>query len=76
MGRKNNVAPEARQALMELKIEIANELGLENIGDNPDIDPVTRKALENGGKYAGYVGGYMVKRMIEQAERDLMNNNQ
>ncbi|KGG79648.1 hypothetical protein Y919_10745 [Caloranaerobacter azorensis H53214] len=73
MARKNKTAPEARQALMELKLEIASELGLDKIHEREDIDPVIREVLKNGGKYAGYVGGYMVRRMIEQAERDLAN---
>ncbi|KPU27889.1 hypothetical protein TR13x_00610 [Caloranaerobacter sp. TR13] len=73
MARRNRPAPEARQALMELKLEIASELGLDKIHEREDIDPITREVLKNGGKYAGYVGGYMVRRMIEQAERDLAN---
>ena len=73
MARRNRPAPEARQALMELKEEIARELGLDKIHEREDIDPITREVLKNGGKYAGYVGGYMVKRMVEQAERDLAN---
>ncbi len=64
MARNNrrNVVPEARQALDNMKFEIANELG------------VNLKQGYNGhltAKEAGYIGGYMVKRMIEQAERQL-----
>lgn len=64
MARNNNrnVVPEARQALDNMKFEIANELG------------VNLKQGYNGhltSKEAGYIGGYMVKRMIEQAERQL-----
>lgn len=68
-------APEARQALEELKVEIARELGLDNIEENPNLDPNIKAVLSNGGKYAGYVGGYMVKRMIEQAQKDLADQN-
>lgn len=63
MARNNRkVVPEARQALDNMKYEIANQLGvnLKN-GYNGDLTS----------KEAGYVGGYMVKKMIEQAERQL-----
>jgi len=56
------VVPEARQALDNMKFEIANQLGVNlKQGYNGDITA----------KEAGYIGGYMVKRMIEQAERQL-----
>lgn len=57
----NNV-PEARAALNNMKFEIAKELGVNlKEGYNGDLT-----ARENG-----YVGGYMVKRLIEQAERQM-----
>ena len=50
------------QNLSNMKYEIANELGVNlKQGYNGDITS----------KEAGYVGGYMVKRMIEQAERQM-----
>ncbi|MCC5910948.1 MAG: alpha/beta-type small acid-soluble spore protein [Clostridiaceae bacterium] len=65
MARNNNriVVPEARQALNQMKTEIANELGLTNY-DTTDKGNLTSR--DNG-----YVGGYMVKRLIEQAERNM-----
>ncbi|ABR47771.1 small acid-soluble spore protein, alpha/beta type [Alkaliphilus metalliredigens QYMF] len=57
------VVPEARQALNQMKTEIANELGLSNYDS---IDKGNLTARQNG-----YVGGYMVKRLIEQAERSM-----
>ncbi|SNS05992.1 Small, acid-soluble spore protein, alpha/beta type [Anaerovirgula multivorans] len=57
------VVPEARQALNQMKTEIANELGLTNY-EATDKGNLTSR--ENG-----YVGGYMVKRLIEQAERNM-----
>ena len=59
-GNRTNI-PEAKQALNNMKFEIAKELGvnLKN-GYNGDLT-----AKENG-----YVGGYMVKRMIEQYEQE------
>lgn len=52
--------PEAKAALNNMKYEIANELGVNlKQGYNGDLS-----ARENG-----YVGGYMVKKMIEDYER-------
>lgn len=62
-GRNQLVVPEARQALSQMKTEIANELGLTNY-ESTDKGNLT--ARQNG-----YVGGYMVKRLIETAERNL-----
>lgn len=57
----NNYAyPEARGALNNMKFEIANELGI-NLKQGYNGDLPSRQA--------GYIGGYMVKRMIEQQER-------
>lgn len=52
----------SNQQLQNMKYEIANELGVNlKQGYNGDITS----------KEAGYVGGYMVKRMIEQVERQM-----
>ena len=56
----NVVVPEAKQALNNMKYEIANELGI-NLTQGYNGDMPSRQA--------GYIGGYMVKRLIEQAER-------
>ncbi|MBR4359246.1 MAG: alpha/beta-type small acid-soluble spore protein [Clostridia bacterium] len=54
--------PEARGALDNMKFEIARELGINfKQGYNGDLT-----SRENG-----YVGGYMVKRLIEQAEKQM-----
>lgn len=54
--------PEARAALNNMKFEIARELGINfKPGYNGDLT-----SRENG-----YVGGYMVKRLIEQAEKQM-----
>ena len=60
-SNKGNV-PEAREALSNMKYEIARELGV-NLKQGYNGDLTSR---ENG-----YVGGYMVKRLIEQAERQM-----
>ena len=54
--------PQAKEALNNMKYEIARELGINlKQGDNGDLT-----SRENG-----YVGGYMVKRLVEQAERQM-----
>ena len=59
--QKDNV-PEARAALDNMKFEIARELGINfKQGYNGDLT-----SRENG-----YVGGYMVRRLIEQAEKQM-----
>lgn len=66
MANNNRIiVPEARQALDELKLEIAKELGVENY-DN--IDKGNLPSRVNG-----YVGGYMVKRLVENAQKQLGN---
>ena len=57
------VVPEARQSLRKFKFEVANEIGVPlKQGYNGDLT-----SYQNGS-----VGGYMVKKMIERAEQDLM----
>lgn len=50
----SNMVPEARGALDNMKYEIANELGI-NLKQGYNGDLTSREA--------GYVGGYMVKRL-------------
>jgi len=62
-ARNRKAVPEAREALNQFKYEIANEIGVPlKQGYNGDLTT----------KQVGYVGGYMVKRMIEQAERQMI----
>ena len=61
------MVPEAKQALNNMKFEIANELGI-NLKQGYNGDLPSRQA--------GYVGGYMVKRLIENAERAMSGGQQ
>ena len=62
-GRSNRtVVPEAKGALNQMKYEIASELGI-NLKQGYNGDLPSRQA--------GYIGGYMTKRLIEQAERSM-----
>ncbi len=59
--------PEAKGALDRFKFEVANELGV----------PLTDGYNGNlTSKQNGSVGGYMVKKMIEQQERQMSGSSQ
>lgn len=62
-GRNTIVVPEARQALNQMKIEIASELGISNYDG---IDKGNLSSRQNG-----YVGGTITKRLVEFAERNM-----
>ena len=65
MANSNNrqVVPEAKAALNQMKLEIANELGMANY---QQMDKGNLTARENG-----YVGGYMTKKLVELAEQQM-----
>jgi len=55
---KSNMGPQSRDALSQLKVEAASEVGVNlNGGYNGDLTT----------KQAGSVGGQMVKKLIDQA---------
>lgn len=60
MARNRIEVPEAQEALERFKFEVANELGVPlKKGYNGDLT-----SYQNGS-----VGGYMVKKMIQDAQR-------
>lgn len=62
-SNKVNV-PEAREAMDKFKYEVASEIGVPlKKGYNGDLT-----SAQNG-----YVGGYMVKKMIEEQEKKMAN---
>ena len=66
MSNNNNnktVVPQAKQALNQMKLEIANELGM---ADYQQVDKGNLTARQNG-----YVGGYMTKKLVEMAEQQM-----
>ena len=65
MANSNNrqVVPEAKAALNQMKLEIANELGMANYDA---VDKGNLTARQNG-----YVGGYMNKKLVEMAEKQM-----
>jgi small acid-soluble spore protein A (major alpha-type SASP) len=63
-SRTNRVLiPEAKQGLNKFKLEVASEVGITNY---ESIDKGNLTSRENG-----YVGGFMVKRMVEAYEQGL-----
>ena len=71
MSNNNNnrkVVPQAKQALNQMKLEIANELGMSNY---QQVDKGNLTARENG-----YVGGYMTKKLVEMAEQQMAGKQQ
>ncbi len=59
--------PEARAAMDQFKYEVANEIGVPlKKGYNGDLT-----SAQNG-----YVGGYMVKKMIEAQEKQMAGKTQ
>jgi len=66
-----SIDPNAIKALNEMKYEIADELGItKNLLTN-------ESSLESGKNvfFGGYVGGHMTKRLVEMAEKELINKN-
>ena len=71
MSNNNNnktVVPQAKQALNQMKLEIANELGM---ADYQQVDKGILTARQNG-----YVGGYMTKKLVEMAEQQMAGKGQ
>ena len=61
-NRNQNLVPEAMSALDKFKYEVSSEVGV-NLKDGYNG--------EISAKDAGKIGGQMVKKMIEQAERNM-----
>ncbi|MBD5587137.1 alpha/beta-type small acid-soluble spore protein [Clostridium botulinum] len=59
----NLIVPEAKHGLNQLKMEVANEVGIAN------YDAVDKGNLTS--RQNGYVGGNMVRKMVEAYERNL-----
>ena len=72
MSNNNNnnktVVPQAKQAFNQMKLEIANELGM---ADYQQVDKGNLTARQNG-----YVGGYMTKKLVEMAEQQMAGKGQ
>ena len=70
MSNNNNnqkVVPQAKQALNQMKLEIANELGMSNY---QQMDKGNLTARQNG-----YVGGYMTKKLVKWLNNKWLESN-
>ena len=66
-SNKSTMVPNAREAMNKFKMEAASEVGVNlKQGYNGDLT-----SAQNG-----YVGGYMVKKMIEKQEQMMAEKNQ
>ncbi|MBR3576342.1 MAG: alpha/beta-type small acid-soluble spore protein [Clostridia bacterium] len=61
-SRSRRMVPEANEAMDRFKMEAANEVGV-NLKQGYNGDLTSRQA--------GYVGGQMVKKMIESYEKSM-----
>lgn len=61
---QNSATSSYKQKLETMKYEIANEMGVD-LKQGPNLTA----------REAGYVGGYMVKKMIEDVEQSNANNS-
>ena len=68
MTNNKKAVPQAKQALNQMKLEIANELGMSNY---QQMDKGNLTARQNG-----YVGGYMTKILVEIAEQQIAGKQQ
>ncbi|NLV89269.1 MAG: alpha/beta-type small acid-soluble spore protein [Tissierellia bacterium] len=62
-GSNRILVPEARQALNQMKLEIASELGMANYDS---MDKGNLPSRQNG-----YVGGYMTKNLVRMAQQNM-----
>ena len=60
---RKSINKNAKEALNQMKLEIAGELGMSNY---ENIDKGNLTARQNG-----YVGGYMTKKLVEMAEKQM-----
>jgi small acid-soluble spore protein alpha/beta type len=70
---KTPLVKNAREALTKFKLECAQELGrTQFVKENNDHYKGDLTAKQNGSE-GGPIGGLMVKKMIAEAEKNLMN---
>lgn len=68
---KDKIDPNAKIALNQMKIEIANELGIANNFSENKGNLTSGKNVFMG----GYVGGNMTKRLVKMGEKQLLKND-
>ncbi|RDY27900.1 small acid-soluble spore protein [Romboutsia weinsteinii] len=61
------VNPNAKEALNQMKLEIANELGMQS----ENINGANSTSQQNG-EIGGHVGGRMSRKLVEMGEKELL----
>lgn len=72
---KRALVPQAEGKLERFKMEVAEDMALDNIASkNVSMGDVPSNTV-NKIKNSGNIGGEMVRRMVESAEKNMINNN-
>ena len=69
------LVPEAMSKLEKFKMEVANDMSLENIDNKNVYMGDVPSNLVNQMRNSGNVGGEMVRRMVEAAEKNMVDYN-
>lgn len=72
---KRTLVPEAMGKLEKFKMEVAEDMGLNNVQNKnvnmADMPSQTVNKIKNSGN----IGGEMVRRMVEAAEKNMVDND-
>lgn len=69
---KTPIVPESREALTKFKLQCAQEIGrMQFVKENNDHYKGDLTSKQNGSE-GGPIGGQMVKKMIEYAQKNMM----
>jgi small acid-soluble spore protein D (minor alpha/beta-type SASP) len=72
---KRTLVPEAMGKMEKFKMEVAADMGLDDIESKDGYMGDVPSKFVNKIKNSGNVGGEMVKRMIEAAEKNMVDHN-
>ncbi|GCD10934.1 alpha/beta-type small acid-soluble spore protein [Clostridium tagluense] len=72
---KRTLVPEAMGKLEKFKMEVAEDMGLGDIENKSVYMGDVPSGIVNKIKNSGNVGGEMVRRMVEAAEKNMVDNN-
>jgi small acid-soluble spore protein D (minor alpha/beta-type SASP) len=72
---RRTLVPGAAGKLEKFKMEVAEDMGLDNVANrNVSMGDVPSNEI-NRIRNSGNVGGEMVRRMVEAAEKNMVNGN-
>jgi len=71
---KRKLVPEAAGKLEKFKIEVAEDMAIDNIASRNEYMGNVPSNAVNRIKNSGNVGGEMVKRMVEAAEKNMIDS--